>query len=556
FLDLSACKGMGVNRLNLENFKLGQYFRKYKRAGRDFRHMNLTGLDLSDAYLKEADFGWANLENVNFEGADLREAFFSCANLNGADFKNAMGVIIRDSLVGGGSGPEMLTLSAGRFRMGDIQGSGVNNEKPVHEVTLGAFAIGRYPVTFDEYDKFAEAAGREKPDDEGWGRGRHPVINVSWEDAAAYCEWFSEQSGNHYRLPAEAEWEYACRAGTETDYCCGNDKKLLKEYAWFDGNSGRETHPAGEKKANAFGLYDMHGNVLEWVRDWYGNYSGEAQANPTGPETGAIRVIRGGSWGISPHDVRSAVRSRDDPGYYLNNVGFRLARTYAQPFYPFTLPEMARLPGGTFKMGDSECGPIHKVTLSAFSIGRYPVTFAEYDRFCEAVHRQKPEDRGWGQGGRPVINVSWDDAVAYCEWLSEQTGEHYRLPAEVEWEYACRAGSGAAWFFGDDKKQLGNYAWYDENSERKTHPVGEKKTNAFGLYDLYGNVWEWVHDWYGNYSREAQSNPTGPETGSGRVIRGGCWDNAAHDCRSALRGRNVPGYRDLNLGFRLARTDP
>ncbi|MCP4699463.1 MAG: SUMF1/EgtB/PvdO family nonheme iron enzyme, partial [Gammaproteobacteria bacterium] len=417
FLDLSGSKGMGLSRLNLEDFKLGQYFRKYKRAGRDFRHVNLIRLDLSDAYLKEADFGWANLENANFEGADLREARFTGTNLNGANL-NATGILVRDSLADAGPGPEMITLSAGSFQMGDIQGNGRGNEKPVHEVTLDAFAIGRYPVTFDEYDKFAEATDREKPGDGGWGRGRHPVINVSWEDAAAYCDWLCEQSGCHYRLPAEAEWEYAGRAGTETDYCFGNEKKLLKEYAWFDGNAGKKTHPAGEKKANAFGLYDMYGNVGEWVEDWFGDYSGEAQANPTGPETGSNRVIRSGSWVNTARNCRSALRNRFDPGVRGRRLGFRLARTYVQPFHPFSPPEMARLPGGTFKMGDSKCGPIHKVTLSAFSIGRYPVTFAEYDRFCEAVHRQKPEDRGWGRGGRPVINVSWDDAVAYCEWLS------------------------------------------------------------------------------------------------------------------------------------------
>ncbi|MCP4701124.1 MAG: formylglycine-generating enzyme family protein, partial [Gammaproteobacteria bacterium] len=134
------------------------------------------------------------------------------------------------------------------------------------------------------------------------------------------------------------------------------------------------------------------------------------------------------------------------------------------------------------------------------------------------------------------------------------TGEDYRLPAEAGWEYASRAGRETAYFFGDDEKQLGDYAWHSENSERNTHPVGEKKPNAWGLHDVYGNVLEWVHDWYGAYPKESQENPKGPETGSDRVVRGGSWDYSARDCRSAVRGgRSDPGLRVSDLGFRLAR---
>ncbi len=219
-------------------------------------------------------------------------------------------------------------------------------------------------------------------------------------------------------------------------------------------------------------------------------------------------------------------------------------------------PEMIWLPGGTFTMGDDDWGLPHEVTLSHFGIGKYPVTFKEYDAFCQAMGKEKPDDRGWGRGRRPVINVSWEDAQEYCQWLSKQTGQEYALLTEAQWEYACRAGSTGAYCFSDGKKQLGEYAWYRENSERKTHPVGEKQPNAWNLHDMHGNVWEWVQDWYERYSSESQQNPSGPESGSGRVIRGGSWSLDANFCRSAIRDWDDPAYRLDYVGFRLARTGP
>jgi formylglycine-generating enzyme required for sulfatase activity len=232
-----------------------------------------------------------------------------------------------DSLSDGSKGPEMLVIPAGTFRMGYIQGNGANGKKPVHTVRIAKpFAMGKYPVTFDEYDKFAAAAGQNKPNDEGWGRGNRPVINVSWDNAKAYTEWLSEQTGEQYSLPTEAEWEYACRAESEAAYCFGDDEKLLEEYAWYNRNAGHKTHPVGQKKPNAWGLHDMHGNVWEWVQDWLGDYSKEPQHNPSGPETGSYRVIRGGSWGDDAGSCRSAYRDDWRPGDRGGSLGFRLAR--------------------------------------------------------------------------------------------------------------------------------------------------------------------------------------------------------------------------------------
>ena len=209
--------------------------------------------------------------------------------------------------------------------------------------------------------------------------------------------------------------------------------------------------------------------------------------------------------------------------------------------------------------GDDDEKPVHEVVINYdFEIAKYPVTFEEYDLFCEDTGRKKPDDKGWGRGKRPVINISWNDAKAYCKWISEKTGENYRLPTEAEWEFACRAGTTTKWSFGDDKKELEKYAWYNKNSGRKTHPVGEKLPNPWGLYDMHGNVWEWCEDDYvDNYEntpRDGSANEKGEQ--KYKVLRGGSWDLNANGSRSAYRYRLYPGFRLINVGFRLLRTLP
>jgi formylglycine-generating enzyme required for sulfatase activity len=233
-------------------------------------------------------------------------------------------------------------------------------------------------------------------------------------------------------------------------------------------------------------------------------------------------------------------------------------------------PEMVVIPPGSFLMGASDGDdqawadekPQHRVSIARpFAIGRYAVTFDEYDRYCAATARAVPKDQGWGRGRRPVINASWNDSVAYCAWLSDQTGRHYRLPTEAEWEYAARAGTTTYWSFGDDKNALGDYAWFNGNTctivffGGKTRQVGGKRPNPWGLYDIHGNVCEWVQDSYhDNYvnapadgAEWSESCPTG-----GRVLRGGAWGNLAGDTRVSLRRSNDPDDRSFHYGLRLA----
>ncbi len=239
-------------------------------------------------------------------------------------------------------------------------------------------------------------------------------------------------------------------------------------------------------------------------------------------------------------------------------------------------PEMIALPGGEYWMGSPEDepdrfeheGPRHRVRVQAFAIGKTAVTFAQYDTFAEATSRAKPSDEGWGRENRPVINVSWDDAVAYAQWLSEQTGGSYRLPSEAEWEYAARAGTETPFWTGrcihtDQANYNGNYD-YDGCGAKtgvyraKTVPVGSLPANPWGLYEVHGNVWEWVQDrWHGNYDgAPVDGSAWDRGDGSARVARGGSWRGEPRNLRSADRRRVRPGNRDGNLGFRLARTLP
>ncbi len=214
--------------------------------------------------------------------------------------------------------------------------------------------------------------------------------------------------------------------------------------------------------------------------------------------------------------------------------------------------EMVNLPGGEFTMGSelyNDEKPLHKVRVSPFAIGKYAVTQAQWKA---AMGKNPSRFKG---DDLPVENVSWNDVAEFLK----KVDNGFHLPTEAEWEYAARAGTETEYCFGDDEKLLGEYAWFSDNSGSKTHPVGEKKPNQFGLYDMHGNVWEWCSDWYGrDYYAECQqqgvvTDPPGPSSGSYRVIRGGGWDDNAVGCRSALRGNDAPDDHDDILGFRLVR---
>ena len=221
--------------------------------------------------------------------------------------------------------PELVVIPSGTFMMGYEEG-------PQHEVRIGhRFAVGRYPVTFEEYDRFARETGRGRSDDQNWGRGRRPVIDVSWDDTQAYVKWLSKETGQPYRLLSEAEWEYACRAGTTTRYSWGNDLPTPKQANF--GSNVNKTSEVGSYPPNPWGLYDMPGNVWEWVEDcWNESYEGVPKdGSPWTSGDCSRRVLRGGSWFNGPGYLRSAYRLRYIISGLRNlNVGFRVARTLSR----------------------------------------------------------------------------------------------------------------------------------------------------------------------------------------------------------------------------------
>ena len=496
----------------------------------------------------------------------------------------------------------MIYVPAGTFKMGGEQ----ENESSPHDVRVNAFYISKYEITNRQYKAFLDA----NPE---WRRGRikkgyhngdylkhwqgdsyppdradHPVGYVSWFAAKAYCEW----AGG--RLPTEAEWEEACRAGSTGKYCFGDDESKLEDYAWDRSNSKGSSHPVGSKRPNTWGLHDMHGNVWEWCSSKFTPYPyNGSDGREDMADLTSYRVLRGGGWHSRRADAcRSGRRANDRPSECYDNGGFRLVvpasgQADAQPAVPepthaspkpsgkaWTNPtdgsEMVHVPAGTFKMGNEKTDqekPVHDVRVDAFCLSKHEITNRQYKVFVDANPEWRKDrirqeyHKGsyleyWKGGSypsnkanHPVVQVSWFAAKEYCEWAGG------KLPTEAEWEYACRAGATGTYCFGDDPSKLTDYAWYKANSGAATQPVGQKKPNAWGLYDMHGNVWEWCsskhvpHPCRADDGREDLS-----DTGSRRVVRGGGWSNfEPSDLRSSNRSILLtPPFCYGFIGFRLA----
>ena len=462
----------------------------------------------------------------------------------------------------------MVNIDGGSFIMGatnEQEGDARDNEKPTHEVTLSSFSIGQTEVT---QELWKAVMGYN------WssftGDLQHPEEQVSWNGAQEFISKLNELTGKTFRLPTEAEWEYAARGGNKSlgfKYA-GSDN--IEEVAWYSPDGPEDnyalgdwdlgTHAVAKKKPNELGLYDMSGNVAEWCYDWRGNYTSESQINPTGPVTGTSRMLRGGSWSNCAKGCRVSFRESDgtEPDRISFNFGLRLVLDETEEITVNSVSfKMIKVKGGTFTMGatdeqGTDAGnnesPTHQVNISDYYIGQTGVT----QELWQAVMGDNPSSDN-SDGKYPVNRVSWNKVQDFITQLNSLTGMSFRLPTEAEWEFAARGGNMSKGFKHAGSNDIDEVAWYGNNSSGKLHVVGLKKPNELGIYDMNGNVWEWTQDWYGLYSSEAQTNPSGPSSGSSKVHRGGCWNNNSQYSRvSGVRHTYPPTAGGTGEGFRLA----
>ena len=505
------------------------------------------------------------------------------------------------------TGMEFISIPGGCFLMGspDNEQGRDHREGPRHEVCVDGFQMGKYEVTQGQWVKImgGNPSQYQKGDE-------YPVEKVSWNKIQEFITELNKQSGREYRLPTEAEWEYAARAGTSTarywggDISCdramyGNDK-YQEQVSCMDYIRSEEaltpysSAPVGSYPPNRFGLYDMLGNVSEFCSNWLGDYPSAQLHNPQGPAKGDIRVFRGGALGSSESGVRAAVRWGLPLHERDYGIGFRLVLSVQQDQKiekipetvidpnpvsmtdPVTGMEFVSIPKGCFQMGspDNEKShdregprhgresPRHKVCVDGFQMGKYEVTQGQWLKIMVSNPSQYQKGDEY-----PVEKMTWNKIQKFLTDLNKQSGKEYRLPTEAEWEYAARAGTSTSRHWGDDiscdKAMYANSKDQDDSCmdfvrsrieliPYSTAPVGSYPANQFGLHDMLGNVWEFCSDWLGDYPSSLLKNPQGPPDGKYRVYRGGSWVNSARKIRSAVRyGRPPYHVRDRSIGFRL-----
>jgi formylglycine-generating enzyme required for sulfatase activity/predicted GH43/DUF377 family glycosyl hydrolase len=524
------------------------------------------------------------------------------------------------------------------------------------------FYLGTTEVTVDQFRKFVQATGYRTEAEQGLNHGKpyqggramstwqkpmawrntplkqkgdEPVLHLCWNDCVEFCRWLSMKEGHEYRLPSEAEWEYGCRAGTTTPWHFGtysDVEKVAHEYAWWsDGAQAKHQLPrsVARGKPNAFGLHDMHGNVWEYVGDWWHRLSYKEMPlnDPAGPSQQSEkddqrRIIRGssfdwGRWGgDSAYRMRITQRSNQHP-----HMGFRVAMsirdatgvalavdlnherrvTVRDPGFdsaavqaalkdsaptdddPQVLTvkindvgiEFVRIPAGSFLMGSTKGpadeAPVHRTVVSqSFYMARYEITEQQWESVMgphsRLVNWRKEPNEMTGPR-KAMRGVSWHDCRQFMRTLKTKVPDYaFALPTEAQWEYACRAGSDMEFSFGNDESALDDYALFAGNKEWpgidgkfRYHDVGTRKTNAWGLHDMHGGVWEWCSDWYDAdyYIRSPLVDPGGPASGRFRVLRGGSWFRKGRYARSAYRrffhpsgdGDGVTAWI-LDFGFR------
>jgi formylglycine-generating enzyme required for sulfatase activity len=509
--------------------------------------------------------------------------------------ERAAGTISQGPLMG----MEFASIPSGSFSMGSpsSESGRSSNEGPVHTVNIQSFEMMTTEVTQRMWKEvmgttIQHLQSLSKYDHGLFGTGPdYPMYYVSWDDAQAFVYALNQLDTEYeYRLPSESEWEYACRAGTTTRFYWGNDpdSTVIDEYAWYIGNSGTTSHPVAQKLPNAWGLYDMSGNVVELCQDyWHDDYSGAPSDGSAwvSLRAASLCVGRGGCWCYFADFCRSALRGDlGDPRDRFPFQGFRLARSVRTAISSASEPavgtisqeslsgmKFVSIPSGSFEMGslNNDERPVHTVTIQSFEMMTTEVTQGMWEEVMGTTIQHQHQQRtlvGYDFGlpgigpDYPMYYVSWNDCQEFITRMNDLDSSYtYRLPSEAEWEYACRAGTTTAYYWGNDPDytQIDYYCWWYDNSNNTTHPVGQKLPNAWGLYDMSGNVAEWCQDWLHNGYSGAPTDGSAwvSPAGSYRVERGGAQNCLfAIACDSASRGGIDPDDRLHILGFRLTRS--
>lgn len=511
-------------------------------------------------------------------------------------------------------GMKFKLIPAGEFMMGAVKNKGeysYGTDVTPHRVRITQpYYLSIHEVTHSQWRKVMGTQLGESWADLSDEILNRPVDYVTWYDAVDFCIRLSKLEGKSpyyritdvvrfqslqlrklgileakveiiggegYRLPTEAQWEYACRAGSTTTYCFGDDPSSLPFYARFNTKDG--ALEVGQKRPNAWNLYDMHGNVSEWCEDWFGDaYYLESPTNdPTGPISGSGfhanlwgRIVRGGNSTSQAIACRSASREDKPPHKGHRTIGFRVALYHpnhaykvdvqpgkqpeSEPIPEISVPKdvvieeytnsigmkLHLLPAGEFVMGspyneqwrDDDEDPLHKVRITKpFYMGVRKVTQSQWK---SVMHIETWDKYDFSNDPHyPATSVNWQEAVDFCEKLSKMEGRTYRLPTEAEWEYACRAGTTTPYSFGKSPLKIDQHM-----------PL-----NPWGLYHMHGGGSEWCHDWYDEYyyKQSPVNDPKGPEKGLSRVLRS---DGSSNPRQPWSYARSADRYRDSpRFGF-------
>jgi formylglycine-generating enzyme required for sulfatase activity/prefoldin subunit 5 len=440
-------------------------------------------------------------------------------------------------------------LKAGTFRMG------TGGEARTVKLTKD-FAVGVTEVTQDQW-----RALMPMPPVLNAG-GSRPVEAVSWHQAMEYAERLNQRlSGWRVVLPTSAQWEYACRAGSKSEWGPAKSEGELDEYAWTARNSEGRSHDVATRKPNAWGLYDMQGNVAEWTWDWYAPVPADKElTDPVGPGGAVEKVNRGGGFLQTPDNSAAAKLGINKPTASHGDLGFRLILLQGEEGNPqvrrFTLPlddvkklkmDFVLVRAGTYTAAPpagSLDGVPRRVTISQdFWMSTTEVTQGQFE---EVLGKRNFAHKG---PDLPADSITWNDAQEFVKRLATRLPKlRPSLPTEAEWEYACRADSSTAFAHGDDADAA--FGWF-AGGAKESQPAGRLRANIWGLYDMHGNVREWCLDWYGPTGGEAATDPKGPATGVEKVVRGGAFDLEANWMASGGRDKAAPDKRHPNVGFRV-----